>query len=108
MHNHHGPPHLIETISAGLLVCLVVGFAWNDLKSRLQPDLPHDSRQILEVSVNGLTCGGCVRKLEGRLADVPGVDGVQVQLEPGMARVQGTVEENTIRQAIQDAGFQPV
>ena len=106
MHNRHGPPHLIGPIGAGLYgVCRRIRLS--DLKkpSSTRPTVIPDKYSKCQ---NGLTCGGCVRKLEGRLADVPGVDGVQVQLEPGMARVQGTVEENTIRQAIQDAGFQPV
>ena len=108
MHTHHGDPSLLEVFSAGILLCLIAGFAGSDLRAQLRPKLGQDVDSLLEVPVEGLTCGGCVRKLEGKLSDIPGVQGVQVQLEPGMARVQGSVPETTIRRAIHDAGFQPV
>ena len=63
---------------------------------------------IHELSVAGMTCNGCVNKLRGRLEALEGVAAVEVFLEPGSARVQGTITVDQFRQTIEDAGFTPV
>lgn len=61
----------------------------------------------VEVPVGGLTCQGCVRKLEGKLSELEGVEGAEVDLDPGRARVRGNVPLEALKGAIRDAGFRP-
>lgn len=92
---------LWEVGSAWVLLALIVVFAADDLWRRIRPTAP----ATVVVPVEGMTCGGCVRRLEGVLADVPGVDTVSVQLTPGEASVSGTASAAAVRAAIEGAGF---
>jgi len=60
------------------------------------------------LSVTGMTCGGCVNSVQNVLTALPGVQHVEVSLDPGQARVKfdpAQVEQATLVQAIVDAGF---
>ncbi|MFJ4228543.1 heavy-metal-associated domain-containing protein [Paenarthrobacter nicotinovorans] len=62
----------------------------------------------VEYAVEGLTCGGCVSKVERALATVDGVDSATVELIPGgVSRllVTGTAESDTITAAVAAAGY---
>jgi uncharacterized membrane protein YraQ (UPF0718 family)/copper chaperone CopZ len=106
MQHGHAEPHLLETASAALLLLLLAWFALADLWAHLKKGPAVDAVGVIELSVQGMTCGGCVRKLEGRLQEMSGVEAVKVLLDPGSARVQGTVNEEAVRQVIAGAGFQ--
>lgn len=102
-----GPAHmehtaLWEVASAWILLALIVFFAVDDVRRRLRPP----PRNSVVLPVDGMTCGGCVRGLEGALAAVAGVDAVTVQLSPGQAMISGTASESTLRAAIESAGYQ--
>lgn len=45
--------------------------------------------QTVELKVQGMTCGGCVKHVTKALQSVPGVTQVEVDLASGRARVQG-------------------
>ena len=59
-----------------------------------------------EYKVDGMTCGGCVasvtRALEKALPSVK----IEVELEPGTARIEGSHEASAVERAIEDAGFE--
>jgi len=58
------------------------------------------------LSIDGMTCGHCVKGLEQALAALPGVKKVTVELATGAATVvhEGT-QEATITQAVVDEGY---
>jgi uncharacterized membrane protein YraQ (UPF0718 family)/copper chaperone CopZ len=99
---------LMEVGSAVLLLILLGGFALEDLLGWIRKDPTQGATGVIELSVQGMTCGGCVRKLEGKLQEMDGVEAVKVQLDPGLARVHGLVDESSVRQVIEGAGFQAV
>lgn len=60
------------------------------------------------LSVTGMTCGGCVNSVHKVLSALPGVQSVEVTLNPGQARVvydEARVERAVLVQAVVDAGF---
>ena len=62
----------------------------------------------ITLSVTGMTCGGCVNSVKRVLAALPGVQSVEVSLEPGEARVTydaARIDRAALIQAIIDAGF---
>ena len=61
--------------------------------------------QQITLKVDGMTCGGCVNRLQRVLGEVDGVANAMVTLEPGEAVVVGTAPRDTIREAIEAAGF---
>lgn len=62
----------------------------------------------ITLSVTGMTCGGCVASVQKVLTALPGVQGVEVSLTPGQARISfdpAQVERAALVQAVIDAGF---
>jgi copper chaperone len=60
------------------------------------------------LSVTGMTCGGCVNSVQRVLAALPGVERVEVTLQPGQARAvvdPARVDRAALVQAVVDAGF---
>ena len=60
------------------------------------------------LAVTGMTCGGCVNSVQKVLLALPGVQGADVTLSPGQARVvfdPALVERTALVKAIVDAGF---
>lgn len=61
------------------------------------------------LTVKGMSCGNCVRHVEGALKKLPGVASVTVDLSAGQATVDYNPEEVNItllRQAVRDAGYE--
>jgi uncharacterized membrane protein YraQ (UPF0718 family)/copper chaperone CopZ len=63
---------------------------------------------VHELAVEGMSCNGCVRKLDGRLRALAGVEDVLVELEPGRAVVRGAVDERALREVVAAAGYRVV
>jgi copper chaperone len=64
--------------------------------------------QDITLSVTGMTCGGCVNSVQRVLAALPGVQSVNVTLDPGQAQVvfdPARTDRAALVQAIVDAGF---
>jgi copper chaperone len=63
-------------------------------------------KQIL--SIQGMTCGGCVNSVTRVLKALPGVQSVEVQLTPGQARVifdEAMVDIAALKKAVAEAGY---
>lgn len=62
----------------------------------------------IQLTVTGMTCGGCVASVQKVLSALPGVQTVEVTLTPGQARVvydPARVDRDALIQAVVDAGF---
>jgi copper chaperone len=62
----------------------------------------------IQLSVTGMTCGGCVASVQRVLTALPGVQSAEVTLTPGQARVvvdPARVDRAALVQAVVDAGF---
>lgn len=63
----------------------------------------------LALNVEGMSCAGCVAKIEGAVRALPGVTGVAVSLGTGTARVRGyagVLEKQQVIEAIRALGYQ--
>ena len=58
-----------------------------------------------EIQVTGMSCQHCLRAVTQALEKVPGVTGVQVDLERGRARVEGEADVGALTQAVVYAGY---
>jgi copper chaperone CopZ len=61
----------------------------------------------LVLSVEGMTCMGCAGRLERTVKSAPGVESVEVTLEPGAVKVSGAVSEDELAALVVKAGFVP-
>lgn len=62
----------------------------------------------IQLTVTGMTCGGCVASVQKVLSALPGVQTVEVTLTPGQARVvydPARVDRDALIKAVVDAGF---
>lgn len=110
-HHVHGAGPVAMASAVALLGLLAV-FAFEDLRALFRSKPPAKPEAAVSLAVEGLTCGGCVRKLEGALGSLEGVEAVSVARDEGTARgtatVQGPIEAGALRSAIAGAGFSVV
>jgi uncharacterized membrane protein YraQ (UPF0718 family)/copper chaperone CopZ len=98
------------TGSAVLLTALILRYAASDLKRYISQKrmATADLSNHVVVNVEGMTCGGCVSRLEGALNETEGVTSAVVTLKPGQAIVQGSVDEAGVTAVVHGAGFKVV
>ena len=63
----------------------------------------------LKLPVHGMTCGGCARTVEKKLAATPGVAKVTVDLEGGSATVEydaAKVQPEALAGAVRQLGYE--
>ncbi len=64
------------------------------------------SPDAIGLSVTGMTCGGCVKRVAAALEAVPGVASANVDLELGRAQVAGTAEAEALIAAVTELGYE--
>jgi copper chaperone len=67
--------------------------------------------ETVTMTVQGMTCGGCVASVTRVLKAVPGVNDVAVTLQPPAAKVTfdpAQTAQPALKQAIEGAGFDVV
>lgn len=64
-----------------------------------------DSQETILLSVNGMSCAGCVRTVEAALKDVPGVQIASVNFAGQTAAVTGETPASLLIRAVNDAGY---
>jgi copper chaperone len=58
-----------------------------------------------ELNVTGMTCGHCRSAVQRALTEVEGVDTATVDLEAGVARVEGDAKPEALVAAVQKEGY---
>ena len=65
------------------------------------------SMQRSEYIVLGMTCAHCVASVREEVGEVPGVRGIELDLESGRLAVTGDgVEDAAVRAAVTEAGYE--
>ena len=57
------------------------------------------------LAVIGMTCGHCQKAVTEALEGVDGVTDVEVDLESGVAKVEGTGDADALVSAVEDEGY---
>ncbi|MEO0600096.1 MAG: permease [Myxococcota bacterium] len=92
--------------SAVALLGLLAWFAGEELRS-WWANRRAGSDAAVFIEVDGLTCGGCARKLQTALLATDGVDSAVVNHEAGTAHITGSAALQRLRESIVQAGFEP-
>jgi copper chaperone CopZ len=58
-----------------------------------------------QLKITGMTCNHCVMNATKSLKNVAGVESVEVNLDPGSAKVTGNVDSAQLIAAVKDAGY---
>ncbi len=103
-HHHHSAWWAVAAAIAGALV--FVGFAveglldWFRARRSVERDAP-----VVELQVEGITCGGCARKVDAALRTVDGVEAIDIDVESGRTRVHGPVPTTALIDTLKAAGY---
>ena len=57
------------------------------------------------IFIEGMSCGHCVKHVKDALEELQGIDTVKVDLENKQAVVEGNASDETIKEAIEEAGY---
>jgi len=63
----------------------------------------------VELRVEGMTCGGCVKSIQNALNGRDGVSGATADLEAGTVSINfdpDVIQQGALKKAIVDAGFE--
>ncbi|MFL9592950.1 heavy-metal-associated domain-containing protein [Aeromonas schubertii] len=60
---------------------------------------------MIELKIEGMSCGGCAASLERALGAQPGVTAVKVDFASATARIEGEVEPAALVALIEAQGF---
>ncbi len=92
---------------AGAIVGLVAfaGFAVEAIVARVRRRAAPADALAVDLDVQGITCGGCARKVDAALREVDGVEGVEVDVASGRTRVVGSAPTPALLARLEDAGY---
>jgi len=65
----------------------------------------------INLKVEGITCGGCEKSIQNALLARPGVTQVNASCDSGTVDIDfddGQIQQDVLKQAIEDAGFDVV
>jgi copper chaperone len=69
---------------------------------------PSPSTSPRVYAVAGMTCEHCVMSVTEEVAELPGVDGVAVDLASGELKVSGQFTDDAVKAAVAEAGYEVV
>lgn len=61
----------------------------------------------MEMTVTGMSCGGCEQNVEDAVSELDGVTAVEADHEADRVVIDGSVSTGDARAAIKDAGYEP-
>lgn len=61
---------------------------------------------MTELKISGMTCGHCQRAVTNALEAVDGVNNATVDLESGVAKVEGPADVQALVAAVEEEGYQ--
>lgn len=99
-------------MSARLLAGLVVMLFAIEVAAAQNPDTLNGGRPDIVVTVKGMVCENCAYAVEKRVGRLEGVRGVEAHLDDQEVHItlapDTKVNEEELREAVLDAGFEPV
>jgi copper chaperone CopZ len=68
-----------------------------------------DTQTSLTLAVEGMSCDHCRHAITGEVAQVSGVESVEVDLDAKVVRVRGTgLDAAAVIRSVEDAGYEAV
>jgi copper chaperone CopZ len=102
--HHHEDFSWFKTIcSVALVLLLINSFVQNYLYS---VKLKNQSMTAKKYMIGGMTCNHCRTTVENALAKLPGVQSVKVDLQTGVAYVEGNPDDNAVQQTVETLGYE--
>jgi len=103
-HDHSATPWWSLTL-AWLTLALFAWLAFGSARRWIKGRRATPSSRALTLQVTGVTCGGCVRKIERVVGTSEGVSSVVVRRDPDEVTIEGSLTEAEACALLQGAGF---
>ena len=100
-HGHHHQ-NWWSTLSAIVVLLLIVQI----VSRRFLAPVQTRDESTKEISINGMHCGSCVSRIETAVGKMAGVDSIQVDLNRGVANINGDASAGEIVSVIEGLGFE--
>jgi uncharacterized membrane protein YraQ (UPF0718 family)/copper chaperone CopZ len=102
--HHHEGFSLFKTIcSAALILLLINAFIQN---YNYSIKLKKQSIMAKKYNIGGMTCNHCRMTVENALAKLPDVQSVKVDLQNGVAYIEGNPDESAVQQTVESLGYE--
>ncbi len=62
----------------------------------------------MTIKIEGMMCKHCEAKVRDTILGLQGVEGVEINLKKGTAKIKGTVQEDVLKTAIENAGYKVI
>ncbi len=64
----------------------------------------------VEISIEGMTCGGCTKRVEESLSEIEGAENILVSLRKNKAflEVPNDVSESLLKYKVKEAGYEAI
>jgi uncharacterized membrane protein YraQ (UPF0718 family)/copper chaperone CopZ len=109
-HAHHedeGGMPWFETVSALVLLAVLINALRPHRRTAVDDTLAEASDQLLELTVDGMHCNGCVQSVQRALSEISGVTNAEVRLDEGRAFIRGSgFSVQDLVDAINSLGFE--
>ncbi len=102
---HHEHASQWDSVFGGLFVLASVGWALTTFRAQTQVVSGGGANGASVVSVEGMTCQGCVKRLQRALDEAPSTPDTQVSLPPGQVVWHGAIARSDVEAVIVDCGF---
>jgi len=101
--HHHESFSWIKTVCSAMLTLLLI----NALIQKYihSAKLKNQSLTAKKYLIGGMTCNQCRMTVENALAKLPDVQSVKVDLQNGVAYVEGNPEDSTVKQTVESLGY---
>ncbi len=102
--SHGGKP--LGTISAIVLFVVLGAGMLPERKRAVGEQGPHEGGDSAEMTITGMTCSHCTKRVRAALLECDGVEAAEVDLKPGRAVVHGTnLDAEKLRAAVEQLGY---
>ena len=105
MNHEHGETQWAQ-ISAGLLFACLAFFAIEELVKKLPKAQSTSIEPELTLSIQGMSCGGCVGKIEKALSGRSDVSEIEINLADASAKIRGNIAKEEACDIVNKLGFE--
>ena len=100
---HHFIPHWLMVSGGIVLIYLIIQA---EIIRFLPKKTNTNTTDMITYKIKGMTCNHCVANVEKNLSNLVNVTGVNVDLDKGLAHVEGDVSENQVKSTVENIGYQ--
>lgn len=106
LHSHSASIYSTDFIYGLLFLILLIASYYRKIYGKLKGIKMAENTSTSKIyKIDGMTCNHCVMNVEKAIRNVPGVTNVEVNLSAGVAKVEGNVATEQIKNAIEAIGY---